>query len=68
MKDKIIDIIRKFHLTNEIRTYNEAAEQILRLFDVSTSLPLDQLYECKVCKNFYEPDESGICPYCGNES
>lgn len=47
MKDKIIDIIRKFHLTNEIKTYNEAAEQILRLFDVSTSLPQDNF--CKVC-------------------
>jgi hypothetical protein len=37
MKDKIIDIIRKFHLTNEIKTYNEAAEQILRLLDVMES-------------------------------
>lgn len=26
---------------------------------VSGSLPLEQLYECGQCKQFFEPDESG---------
>lgn len=34
MKQDIIDIIRKFHLTNEIKTYDQCAEEILRLFSV----------------------------------
>ena len=34
MKKDIIDIIRKFHLTNEIKTYDQCADEILRLFSV----------------------------------
>ena len=41
-------------------------EVVLRQPNASTSSPLDQLYECEVCKDFYEPDESGTCPHCGN--
>jgi len=44
----------------------KCAEEILRLFSVSTSLLSDQLYECEKCNEFYEPDESGTCPFCGD--
>ena len=37
MKQEIIDIIRKFHLTNEIKTYDPCAEEILRLCGVVES-------------------------------
>lgn len=53
------------------RTMIEIADRLLnfnllRLHFVMPSLPLEQLYECERCKNFYEPDESGVCPICGN--
>ena len=63
MKQEIIDIIRKFHLTNEIKTYDQCADEILRLFSVSNN-------EVAVCSH---PDDEVWdyngklwCDKCGN--
>lgn len=45
MKKEIIEIIRKFHITNEIKTYDQCAEEILRVFNTTKNKELFGLIE-----------------------
>ena len=56
MKQEIIDIIRKFHLTNEIKTYDQCAEEILLLFSV---VGRSKQLVCDKCKHQVEHDGEG---------
>lgn len=63
MKQEIIKIIRRFHLTNEIKTYDQCAEEILRLFSVvgqSEKLKC----QCKKAK-FTRTVDADFTPLCG---
>ena len=52
-------------LLNDYGCFDDfTVDKLYDLFSVSKSLPLDQLYECDKCNEYYEPDESGICPFC----
>jgi len=68
MEDLQIAITLNPDLKKILRAMELAQEQVklCNIPHVMPSLPLEQLYECERCKNFYEPDESEICPVCGN--
>lgn len=58
MKEKIIEILINFYLTNKIKTYDECAEEILRVVSFR-----DETEECDI----HATDLFGKCFKCGKQ-